>query len=86
MFTKFGVKAPSGERARARYSAAVMVVALGAMDAAAEEAVTRLSDLRARCLAELHYDGWSYAKIAEAVGISRARVQQLVERGSDVTP
>ena len=54
--------------------------------AAAEEAVTRLSDLRARCLAELHYDGWSYAKIAEAVGISRARVQQLVERGSDVTP
>lgn len=53
---------------------------------AAEAAVTKMSDLRARCLAELHHDGWSHAKIAEAVGISRSRAQQLVERGGDVVP
>lgn len=56
----------------------------GRAQADAEAVVTRLSDLRARCLAELHVDGWSYARIAEATGISRARVQQLVERGRDI--
>lgn len=52
----------------------------------AQEAVVRLSDLRARALAELHVDGWSFAKIAAATGITRARAQQLVERGRDVVP
>ncbi|MGV7251943.1 helix-turn-helix domain-containing protein [Mycobacterium kansasii] len=52
----------------------------------AEAVVTRMSDLRARCLAELHADGWSYATIAAATGLSRARVQQLVQRGADVVP
>ena len=56
----------------------------GQEQAAAEAVVTRLSDLRARCLAELHTDGWSYARIAQETGLSRARVQQLVERGRDV--
>ena len=35
---------------------------------------------RARALAEMHRSGMSYGKIAEATGLSRARVQQLVER------
>lgn len=58
----------------------------GREQAAAESVVTRLSDLRARCLAELHADGWSLARIAEGTGLSRARVQQLVKRGADVVP
>jgi DNA-directed RNA polymerase specialized sigma24 family protein len=52
----------------------------------AEALVTRLTDLRARCLAELHIDGWSYARIGQATGLSRSRVQQLVERGGNVIP
>jgi DNA-directed RNA polymerase specialized sigma24 family protein len=56
----------------------------GAEQAAAEQLVSYLTDLRARCLAELHVDGWSYARIAGSTGLSRARVQQLVERGRDV--
>ena len=58
----------------------------GQAQAAAEAVVTRLSDLRARCLAELHADGHSLAQIARATGLSRARAQQLVERGRDVIP
>jgi DNA-directed RNA polymerase specialized sigma24 family protein len=53
---------------------------------AAEALVTRMTNLRARCLAELNVDGWSYGKIARETGLSRARVQQLVERGIDVVP
>lgn len=36
---------------------------------------------RASALAEMHELGASYGKLAELVGLSRARVQQLVERG-----
>lgn len=36
---------------------------------------------RVVALAELHQSGMSYGKIAEATGLSRSRVQQLVERG-----
>ena len=53
---------------------------------AAEAVVTRISDLRARCLAELHADGWSLARIAKSTGLSKARVQQLVGRGAKVVP
>jgi len=53
---------------------------------AAEERVTRLTDLRARCLAELHTGGWSLRRIASATGLSHPRVQQLVDRGSEVVP
>lgn len=35
---------------------------------------------RAWALAEMHRSGMSYGKIAEVTGLSRARVQQLVER------
>lgn len=50
----------------------------------AQGLVSWLSDLRARALAELHVEGWSYAKIAAETGLTRARVQQLVERGREV--
>lgn len=53
---------------------------------AAEIAATRAADLRARVCAELHLDGWSYARIATAIGVTRARAQQLVNRGRDVVP
>lgn len=36
---------------------------------------------RAIALANLHRAGWSYGEIAKETGISRSRVQQLVERG-----
>ena len=36
---------------------------------------------RSRTLAALHALGLSYAQIADDTGLSRARVQQLVERG-----
>lgn len=35
---------------------------------------------RSKTLSEMHSGGMSYAKIAEATGLSRSRVQQLVER------
>lgn len=61
------------------------------LDAMAELAnakadVTTWSDRRAYTLAKLHAHGWSLARIAEAVCLSRARVQQLVERGRGVQP
>jgi len=54
------------------------------LQAQAEQIVTLSTDMAARALAELHVDGWSYARIAEVVGVSRARVQQIVERGREV--
>lgn len=60
--------------------------ASGRRMAEAEKAVGRLADLRARALAELHVDGWSFASIAAATGMTRARAQQLVQRGRDVVP
>lgn len=57
--------------------------ASGVMDDAAA-LVTLASDMRARVVAELHMDGWSFAKIATELGLSRSRVQQLVQRGRDV--
>lgn len=43
---------------------------------AADEAAAE----RARALAEMHRLGMSYGKISEATGLSRSRVQQLIER------
>jgi DNA-directed RNA polymerase specialized sigma24 family protein len=63
----------------ARYVAATR--AQGALVAQVEE----MTDLRARAVADLHVDGWSMARIAGALGVSRGRAHQLVERGRDVT-
>jgi DNA-directed RNA polymerase specialized sigma24 family protein len=49
-----------------------------------EALVALAADMRARAVAELHVDGWSYAKIADALDISRSAAQQLNERGRDV--
>ena len=50
----------------------------------AEASASRAADLRARALADLHAEGWTYWAIAAGTGLSRARVQQLVERGREV--
>lgn len=52
--------------------------------AAADAEVTRSADRRAAAVAALSGDGWSYARIAAQLRVSRARVQQLVERGRQV--
>lgn len=57
-----------------------------AEQACAETAVAKWSDRRAYALAQLHAHGWSLARIAGVVCLSRARVQQLVARGTEVTP
>lgn len=46
----------------------------------AAAAVTAAADERAAAAAEMHDAGLSYADIAALVGLTRARVQQLVER------
>lgn len=43
--------------------------------------VTVAADARAKALSDLHDLGWSYQRIATEIGLTRARVQQLVERG-----
>ena len=43
-----------------------------------------LTDLRASSTLKLHDGGASYAAIAEKIGLSRARAQQLVNRGREV--
>lgn len=51
-------------------------------EAAFHKAVSeRLTDTRAAVVARLNSDGMSYARIAEMTGLTRARVQQLAERG-----
>lgn len=47
----------------------------------ARSVVEGLAIERAKVLAEMHAAGQSYAQIAERVGLTRARAQQLVERG-----
>jgi len=54
--------------------------------AVAEAEVAKWADRRALAVARLSGDGWSYARIGEALGLSRSRVQQLVERGREVEP
>jgi hypothetical protein len=44
-------------------------------------ALRRLVDVRALSALELHERGSSYGRIADSVGLTRARAQQLVQRG-----
>jgi len=46
----------------------------------AEVALALTAARRATALAELHDDGWSLAAIAEACGLTRTRVCQLIAR------
>lgn len=50
----------------------------------AQQVVTRLSDLRALAVSQMHINGLSYAQIGEKLGVSRSRAQQLVTRGVGV--
>jgi hypothetical protein len=43
--------------------------------------VMRVAAERARAVADMHATGLSYGRIAEVIGFTRARAQQLVERG-----
>lgn len=45
------------------------------------ETERRIHDERARVAARWHADGDSFTVIAQRVGLTRARAQQLVERG-----
>lgn len=48
---------------------------------AAQQEVTDLARLRRRKIQDLHDDGMSYAQIAEAAGLSRARIHQVRHGG-----
>lgn len=54
---------------------------LSSRSALLSELLRRVSDERARIAARWHAEGDSFAVIAARVGLTRARVQQLVERG-----
>ncbi|MDE9367315.1 hypothetical protein PZ938_16970 [Luteipulveratus sp. YIM 133132] len=48
---------------------------------AAQRTMTELARMRRSLVQELHADGWSYAKIADAAGLSRGRVHQVRHQG-----
>jgi DNA-binding NarL/FixJ family response regulator len=52
--------------------------------AAAERARHEAADARAVAVAELAEDGWSMAKIAGELGMTRANAHKLVKRGREV--
>lgn len=45
----------------------------------------RVAEERARAVGDMHASGLSYAQIAEAIGFTRSRAQQLVERSAAAT-
>lgn len=53
-----------------------------AREAQLRKAADKAAAERASELARMHRSGKSYGQIAEATGLSRSRVQQLVERGN----
>jgi DNA-directed RNA polymerase specialized sigma24 family protein len=61
-----------------------MFARASAMEALYRAAANRAADYRARACARMSMDGLSYAQIAKLTGLTRSRVQQLVERGRDV--
>lgn len=63
------------DQALERYREAVEALALSRIEAG------EAANQRAQALHWLHQLGWSYQKIATEVGLTRARVQQLVEKG-----
>lgn len=48
---------------------------------AAEARVRRFADARAVAVWDLARGGWSLSKISGELGVTRARVSQLIERG-----
>jgi hypothetical protein len=60
--------------------------ALTRAQAVHEAVVKRVGAERARAVADMHAAGLSYARIAEVIGFTRARAQQLVERADVPEP
>jgi DNA-directed RNA polymerase specialized sigma24 family protein len=52
--------------------------------AAANRARHEAADARAAAVAELAEDGWSMARIAAELGMTRANAHKLVKRGREV--
>jgi hypothetical protein len=59
----------------------VWYVHLTSRQALLAAAVDEIAGMRSRAVAGMHAAGESYAGIAAVTGLTRARVQQLVERG-----
>lgn len=53
-------------------------LAAGALMEAMKTAVTEIKDLRIEAVKSLSNVGWGYQRIAEALGVSKPRVQQLL--------
>jgi hypothetical protein len=49
--------------------------------ATTQRTMTELARLRRGLIQELHDDGWSYARIADAAGLSRGRIHQVRHQG-----
>ncbi|NKY49047.1 hypothetical protein [Nocardia vermiculata] len=49
--------------------------------AAAQQAINELTRIRRAVIRDLHDDGWTFAKIGAAAGLSRARIHQVSSQG-----
>lgn len=45
-----------------------------------QRAIGELADIRAAAIREMAEDGWTHREIAKELGISRARVEQIINR------
>src|SRR5687767_3438714 len=49
--------------------------------AAAQQTINELTRIRRAVIRELHADGWTFARIGAAAGLSRARIHQVSTQG-----
>ncbi|QWC83712.1 hypothetical protein KLP28_08615 [Nocardioidaceae bacterium] len=59
------------------------VAAVGEFYAALDDALDEVALARLRAVAELRARGWSYARIADATGLSKGRVAQLTRAAAE---
>lgn len=62
------------------------VRAVGDVFAALDDALLELGQPRLQAISTLRQDGWSYDRIAAAVGLSKGRVAQLVREADERLP
>ena len=55
-----------------------VTIAVGDAFAALDRELEMLADVRLKAIRQLRSQGWSYDRIAEATGLSKGRVAQLV--------
>lgn len=53
-----------------------------AQETKARQSADKAARSRAEAVAALHFTGLSYGRIASLLGLSRSRIQQLVEKGN----